>query len=53
MSLLILREEFVCLVVITFILGYTSVYKIKSDNNTFMKILICALGHVFFDIFTV
>lgn len=53
MTLLILREEIVCAVVITFILGYTTVYKIKTDNNCFMRILISALGHVFFDIVTV
>lgn len=53
MSLLILREEFVCLVVIAFILCYTAVYKIKTKHNTFFKILIFALGHVVFDIITV
>ncbi len=53
MSLLILREEFVCLVVIAFILCYTAVYKIKTEHNTFFRILIYALGHVIFDIITV
>lgn len=53
MSLLILREEIVCAVVISFILWYTSVYRIKTDNNCFMRILIYALGHVIFDIITV
>ena len=40
MTLLILREEFVCLVVIVFILCYTTVYKIKTDNNCFLRILL-------------
>ncbi len=53
MSLLILREEFVCLVVITFILCYTGIYRIKTEHNTFFRILIYALGHVVFDIITV
>ena len=53
MSLLILREEFVCLVVITFILCYTAVYKIKTEHNTFFRILIYSLAHVVFDIITV
>ena len=53
MSLLILREEFVCLVVIVFILGYTTIYKIKTDNNCFLRILLYSLGHVVFDIITV
>lgn len=53
MSLLILREEFVCLVVVVFILCYTAIYKIKTDNNTFFRILIYALGHIVFDIVTV
>lgn len=53
MSLLILREEFVCLIVILFILGYTAIYKIKTDNNCFVRILLYSLGHIVFDIVTV
>lgn len=53
MTLLILREEIVCAVVIIFILAYTTVYKIKTDNNCFMRILLFALGEVIFDIITV
>ncbi len=53
MSMLILREEVVCFIVILFIIFYTMVYKIKDGDNGFMKVLLCALGHVVFDIITV
>ena len=53
MSLLILREEFVCLVVLAFLLAYTAKYRIKTDNNIFTWILIYGLCHVIFDIITV
>ncbi len=53
MTMLILREEIVCLVVILFIIFYTATYKIKDGDNSFMKVLLAALGHVVFDAITV
>lgn len=53
---LILREEFVCLLVLFFLVIYHSIYKSKDDNNdgkSFLKIAFYAVGHVVFDIITV
>lgn len=53
MTMLILREEIVCMIVIIFIICYTAVYKIKDGDNSFMQVLLAALGHVIFDAITV
>lgn len=53
MTILILREEIVCAVVLLFIIIYTTIYKIKDGDNSFMKVLIAAFCHVVLDIITV
>lgn len=53
MTMLILREEIVCMIVILFIIFYTATYKIKDGDNSFMKVLLAAFGHVLFDAITV
>lgn len=53
MTMIILREEIVCAVVILFIIFYSIIYKIKSGNNGFMRVLWAAFLHVVFDIITV
>lgn len=53
MTMLILREEIVCMIVILFIILYTAAYKIKDGDNGFMKVLLAAFGHVVFDAITV
>lgn len=53
MSILILREEIVCLGVILFILFCTLAYKMKDADNSFTKLLLMGLGHVVFDAITV
>lgn len=53
MTMLILREEIVCAIVILFIIIYTAVYKLKDGDNSFMKVLFAAFGHIIFDIVTV
>lgn len=53
MTMLILREEIVCAIVILFIIIYTAIYKIKDGDNSFMRVLLAAFAHVLFDIITV
>lgn len=53
MTLLILREEIVCAVMIAFIICYTAIYKIKNNSNSFMRVLVTAFCHVILDITTV
>lgn len=53
MTMLILREEIVCMIVILFIIFYTAAYRIKDGDNSFMKVLLAAFGHVVFDTITV
>lgn len=50
---LILRCEFVCVVVLGFILWYSLKYGVKDGGKHFFRILACAIGHTVFDFITV
>ena len=49
MTMLILREEIVCAVVLLFIIICTVVYKIKSSDMYFLRVLYAAFLHVLLD----
>lgn len=51
--LLIVREEIVCLIVLIFLWINGHFYKMGKDHGSFQRLLICAIGHVVFDIITV
>lgn len=53
MTMLILREEIVCAVVLLFIIICTVVYKIKSSDMYFLRVLYAAFLHVLLDVTTV
>ena len=51
--LLILRAEIVCLAILCFLLFCSLRYWENEEKGRFLKMCICALGHVIFDIITV
>lgn len=51
--LLILREEIICAVILTFLIFYYSINKVKDKEMLFLKICSFGLLHVIFDIITV
>ena len=51
--ILILREEFVCLVILVFLAFISRTYRMGTDGKIFNRLLICALIHVFMDGVTV
>lgn len=51
--LLIIRSEIICLVILLFLIVYSSAYCQKEDKNCFLRICFWALGHVVFDAVTV
>lgn len=52
-SIIILREEIVCLVVLLYLLYFTTKYKSVRDTMFFWRLCIFAIGHVALDIVTV
>lgn len=46
--LLILRSEIVCAIILLLLLGYNRISGVKSEK-TFLRVCLCALGHVIFD----
>lgn len=50
---LILRAEFICLVILIFLFYMSHVYNISKESRTFLRILYFAVIHVVFDILTV
>lgn len=50
--LLILRSEIVCFIILLLLLGYNLICGVRSEK-TFLRVCICALGHVLFDGITV
>ena len=53
MTVLIIREEIVCMLVLIFLISYKLIYKGKSGDNKFIKVAVYALCHVLFDLITV
>ncbi|MBQ8194331.1 MAG: GGDEF domain-containing protein [Oscillospiraceae bacterium] len=53
MTVLIIREEIVCMLVLIFLISYKLIYKGKSGDNSFIKVAVYALCHVLFDLITV
>ncbi len=53
MTVLIIREEIVCMLVLIFLICYKLIYKGKSGDNSFIKVAVYALCHVLFDLITV
>lgn len=51
--LLIVREEFVCLIILLFMLVSSRFYKMGKDEGSFTRLSGYAIGHVVFDIITV
>lgn len=51
--LLILREEIICLVILTFLLFYYATNKIKEKGKYFFRLIGIAMAHVLFDIVTI
>ena len=51
--ILILRAEFVCLVLLIFLLFTSKAYKLEKNSRSFSKLLLFAIAHVVFDIITV
>ena len=51
--LLILREEIVCAIILTFLIFYYCVNKVKDKDMLFLKISCISLAHVIFDMITV
>ena len=50
--LLILREEIVCFIVLSFLFFYSHIYS-KGEQKRFIRACAYAIGHVIFDIITV
>lgn len=46
--LLILRSEIVCAIILLLLLAYNRICGVKSEK-TFLRVCLCALGHVIFD----
>lgn len=53
MTVLIIREEIVCMLVLIFLICYKLIYKGKSGDNSFIRVAVYALCHVLFDLITV
>ncbi len=53
MTILIIREEIVCILVLVFLICYKAFYREKGSDNTFLRVASFALGHVIFDMTTV
>ena len=51
--LLILREEIVCLFILLFLLANALAYKMGRDSGSFLRLALCAMGHVVFEILVV
>lgn len=51
--LLILREEILCLIILSFLLFYYGTNKLKESGQHFPQVISFAIAHVLFDIFTV
>lgn len=51
--LLILREELVCAIILSFLLFYYTTNKIKEKGLYFLKLISAALAHVLFDAITI
>ena len=51
--LLILREEIVCLFILLFLMANALAYKMGRDSGSFLRLAICAMGHVVFEILIV
>ena len=50
---LILREEIVCLVLLLFFLVTACCYKTGRDGGSFLRLAVCAMGHVAFEILVI
>ncbi len=53
MTVLIIREEIVCILVLVFLICYKAFYREKGSDNTFLRVASFALCHVIFDMTTV
>ena len=53
MTILIIREEIICIIMLVFLIFYKFIYRDKKSENTFGRVAIFALGHVVFDMITV
>lgn len=51
--LLIIREEIICIFILSFLFIYSKIYLKSKDGSRFQTICFCAFGHVIFDIITV
>ena len=51
--LLMLREEVVCLFILLFLLGNALVCEMGKDSGSFLCLVICAVGHVVFEMLAV
>ena len=51
--LLILREEIVCLVILLFLLVNALAYQTGRDSGSFLRLALCAVGHVACEILVV
>lgn len=53
MTILIIREEIVCILVLIFLICYKAVYRSRGGDGAFIKVALYALGHVVLDLITV
>ena len=51
--LLMLREEFICAVILSFLIFYYSINKVKDKETLFPRLASIALAHIFFDAITI
>lgn len=51
--LLVLREEIICIIILTFIIFYYLINKVQDKEDYFLKISALALAHLVFDALTV
>ena len=51
--ILILREEIICLVLLLFFLVTACCYKTGRDGGSFLRLAVCAMGHVAFEILVI
>lgn len=52
MTVLIIREEIVCILVLVFLICYKALYREKGSDGTFLRVTLFGLGHVILDMVT-
>lgn len=53
MTILIIRSEIICMLVLIFLICYKAFYRDKKNENGFLRVALCGLSHVLLDLTTV